>query len=240
MKYLYSFLILTGMWICLYFIVNSAIVPSPLVVFIRFFQIFYAKLLRHTLYSLFRVVTALVISLIVGVAIGILCGVSQKFDKMVSPLIYFLSPIPKAAFLPVLMVFFGLGELSKILLIILVIVFQCMIATRDGIKNIPYELRMYEKSLRLNKRERLVHFTIPAILPSIFTVLRMNAGIATAVLFFSENFATKYGLGYFIMNNWVMGNYIEMYCGILAISVMGMGLYGIIQLLEMKFVKGNH
>lgn len=237
MKYVYAFLALTGIWYLLYFSMDSAIIPSPLTVYHHFLVILYTKLLLHIGYSLFRVLTALLTALLLGVSVGILCGSSEKLDGLLSPVIYLLSPIPKAAFLPVLMVFFGLGELPKILLIVIVVIFHFIIAARDAMKNIPSELRLYERSLRLGKADRLLHFTIPAILPSVFTALRINAGIAAAVLFFSENFSARYGIGYFIMNNWVMGNYVDMYCGILAISVMGLLIYGGIGLLERRMVK---
>ena len=79
------------------------------------------------------------------------------------------------------------------------------------------------------------HIIIPAIMPKIITALRLTVGTGIAVLFFSENFATRYGIGYFIMNSWVVVNYVEMFSGILALSIMGLLLFKIIDKLESRF-----
>ncbi|MCL2323063.1 MAG: ABC transporter permease subunit, partial [Oscillospiraceae bacterium] len=122
----------------------------------------------------------------------------------------------------------------KIILIIIIIIFQFILSVRDAVKKIPIELVMFEKSLDLNVYNRFFHFILPAILPAVFTSLRINIGISIAVLFFSESFATKYGIGYFIMNNWVMANYLDMFSAILGVSLLGVVLFAIVDLVEKK------
>jgi NitT/TauT family transport system permease protein len=70
------------------------------------------------------------------------------------------------------------------------------------------------------------------VLPKIISALRISIGISIAALFFSENFATRFGIGYFIMNCWIMADYVQMFAGILTLSIMGTVIFKIIDLLE--------
>lgn len=161
----------------------------------------------------------------------------QKVDDFISPIIYILYPLPKVAFLPVLMILWGLGDLPKIILIIIIIIFQIVLAARDGVKEIPKELFMSVRSLDLSKIGVYRHLILPAILPKIFTALRICIGVSISVLFFAENFATTYGIGYFIMNSWSMVNYLEMFSGIFALGLLGLLLFKILDLIEDIFCK---
>lgn len=224
-------------WQLLFVVVDSPIIPSPFAVIPNLCKTFTATIAVHLAHSLFRVLAALAISLVLGVCIGIICAEFAPADRLISPLIYLLMPIPKIAFLPVLMIFFGLGDGSKVILIVIIIIFQFLVSARDAMKRIPKELQLYEKTLQLSFMRKLFHFILPAILPDIFTALRINLGIGIAVLFFSESFATKYGIGYFIMNNWIMANYLNMASGILAISLMGIVLFLLLDVTEARLCK---
>ena len=79
----------------------------------------------------------------------------------------------------------------------------------------------------------------PAVLPNFITALRVAMGTAISVLFFTETFGTKYGMGYFIMDAWLRVNYLDMYAGIIVLSLMGLCLFGILDLCERYFCKWN-
>jgi ABC-type nitrate/sulfonate/bicarbonate transport system permease component len=130
------------------------------------------------------------------------------------------------------MVLFGLGDLSKILLLISVIVFQLVLAARDGVRGIPRELLFAADTLRLGRRERIARLYLPSTLPQLFSAVRISVGIGIAVLFLAENYATSYGMGYFIMNNWVMINYPRMFAGIVALGLIAAGVLTTIDLLQ--------
>jgi len=137
-----------------------------------------------------------------------------------SPVLYLLYPLPKIAFLPIFMVLFGLGNLSKIILLWAVIIFQLLIAVRDGVQSIPLEYHIAADTLGLTRKRRFFKLYLPSALPGLFSALRISVGIGMAVLFFAENYATSYGLGYFIMNSWVMINYPMMFAGILGLGLL--------------------
>ena len=170
----------------------------------------------HIAVSLYRITLAVVIALITGVPLGLWMGLNRKADEFLSPVAYILYPIPKIAFLPVLMILFGLGNEPKIILIITIIIFPILLAARDGVREIPRELFFSVRSLGLNRRQTYLDLVLPAVLPKIISALRISIGISISVLFFAENFATAYGIGYFIMNSWAMVSYVEMFAGILA------------------------
>ena len=125
--------------------------------------------------------------------------------KLLDPLLYFIYPIPKVAFLPVFVILFGLGNTSKILLVVFI--------DKDYIKVIQ----------RFSSKKRILirYVILPAILPRTISALRISIGIALASLFFAENYATKYGIGYFILSAWTKMNYVEMFAGILILGYIG-------------------
>ena len=188
----------------------------------------------HCLASLLRVLTAVSISLSIGVISGILLGLNRTCKRLFSPLLYFLYPIPKVAFLPVFMLLFGLGNTSKILLVIWIIVFQIVLSVRDGVEQItPYYFKVMD-SFCVTRVQRYRYLILPAILPQIFSGLRISIGISLASLFFAENYATAYGIGYYILSAWTKMNYVEMFSGILALGFEGIILFGILDRLEMR------
>jgi len=233
-KILWGLFIMLCLWYLAHFTVQSSIVPSPHATVMAFFRLLGKDILIHIGVSLYRIVIAIAISVSIGVPLGLWLGLNAKADAYLSPVVYVLYPIPKAALLPIFMIFLGLGDPSKIALIVSIIIFQILIAARDGVKEIPNELFLSVRSLGLDERQTYLHLVMPAVLPKIISALRISTGISTSVLFFAENFATSYGIGYFIMNNWIMVNYVDMFAGILALSIMGILLFKAIDWLERR------
>lgn len=233
---LYGSLAVILFWYILHLAVNSPAIPSPYKTFLNFIKIF-PVLSAHLLVSLGRISAAVLISLAAGSLIGLWIGINKKADEFISPIVYILYPLPKIAFLPILMVLFGLGNTPKVALIIIIIIFQFIIAAKDGVREIPKELFYSVMSLGLNKAQIYRHLIIPAVLPKIITALRIGVGVSISVLFFGENFATTYGIGYFIMNSWIMADYVDMFSGILALSITGLIIFGLIDLMEEKLCR---
>jgi len=231
-KTVYGAAVILLLWYILHLTIKSRIIPGPYETVAEFIRLIQDDLLLHVLYSFLRILAAITISMILGVPLGLLTGMSKKADDVISPVAYVLYPLPKIAFLPVFMILFGLGDLAKIILITTIIFFQIMLAARDGVKEIPAELTLSVKSLGLNRHHTYIHLVLPSVLPKIISALRVSIGISIAALFFSENFATRYGVGYFIMNCWIMADYVQMFAGILALSIMGAAIFKVIDLAE--------
>lgn len=228
------------LWFLLDVLVSSNIIPGPFETILTFGKLMVnGNLSLHIIVSTFRITAAIVISLSIGVPFGLWLGLSKRADAILSPVTYILYPIPKVAFLPLFMMLFGLGNSSKIILMISIIVFQIILTVRDGVKEIPLELHYSVKTLGLNRWQIYINLVIPAVLPKMISALRVSIGVSIATLFFSENFATSYGIGYFIMNCWVMVDYIQMFAGILAMSIMGILIFKAIDMLESKLCPWN-
>lgn len=233
-KTLFGACIVLILWYLLHLFVRSGIIPGPFETIVTFGKLMTGTLSLHIIVSVFRITAAMAISMGIGVPLGLWLGLSKRADSVISPVAYILYPIPKVAFLPLFMVLFGLGNSSKIILIISIIVFQIILTVRDGVKEIPLELHYSVKSLGLSRWQIYTNLVFPAVLPKIISALRVSIGVSIATLFFSENFATTYGIGYFIMNCWVMVDYVQMFAGILAMSIMGIFIFKVIDLMERK------
>lgn len=223
-----SFLIL---WELLHLLLDTHTVPSPLDT-IAFMIKDPIKLIQHCAASLLRVASAIGISLLIGVPLGLLLGVNKKLKGLLSPFLYFIYPIPKIAFLPVFMLLFGLYNTSKIILMVWIIVFQIVLSVRDGVEQISPMYHKVMNSFCATPMQNFRYLILPAILPQIFSGLRISLGITLASLFFAENYATSYGIGYYILSAWTKMNYVEMFGGILAIGFMGVILFNLLDAIE--------
>lgn len=225
-------------WQVFNWFLDPRIIPSPLNTLKVFGSLLLSgELFIHTVFSLYRLLVAVVMALIIGLATGIVMGLNKSIEKVIAPLVYILFPVPKAALLPIIFVIFGLGDISKIILIWLILYFQIVLAVYDAVKNISEDVFLSARTLNLTKKELYKHIVLPAILPEVLSALRTSVGIGIAVLFFAETYATNKGLGYFIMNHWSLLNYEEMYSGIILLGGIGYVIFSSIDYLKYKFVK---
>ncbi|MDD4801528.1 MAG: ABC transporter permease [Syntrophomonas sp.] len=229
---LYSLALVIIVWQAASLILNIPIIPSPLAVFINIAEIYQGKMEIHVLHSLSRILGGIAISILLGVPLGFLMGYFEKADKLLSPLVYFTYPVPKLALLPIIMLLFGLGEVSKLIMIVLIIIFQIVITSRDAVKSIPAETFRSLQSLGASKLQMFTEIIFPASLSEILTAIRLALGTAVSILFFTETFGTEYGMGYFIMDSWMRVNYLDMYAGIVVLSFMGFCIFIAIDILE--------
>lgn len=230
-------LIILFLWTVLGAVLNTPLMPSPFQVFKHLFTNQGMILLQHLMMSLYRIFISLLIATLLGCVIGWAMATHDFLNNLLSPIVYFLMPIPKVALLPVFMLLFGLGELPKITLITSVIIFQFIVSTQSAIENIEPSLKLSMRSLNLSKHAEIKHLIIPSIIPSILASIRVSFGISFSVLFFAETFSTKFGIGYYIMNSWAMANSLNMYGGIVALSLVGILIYELLDVLEKHLLR---
>lgn len=226
------FFIIFGLWQIMAMIISKPLFPPPYAIIINIFKTFKQGIAIHVFYSFNRIIVGLLFTLAIGVPVGILMGYYKKIDLIFSPVMYFNYPIPKIALLPIVMLIFGLGDLTKIIMIFLITFFPMVVNIRDEVKNIPEEVFYPMNSLGATDFQIIREIVFIAILKTILTSLRIGIGTAISILFFTENFGTEYGMGYFIMDSWMRVNYIEMYSGILVLSIIGLLFFIIIDVLE--------
>ncbi len=237
---LIAIIILLASWHILSLLLRTPALPVPLVALQSFAQLLPDELMPHLAISFYRVALSLLIATVLGVPLGLYLGKNQNADEFSAPLIYMTYPIPKVVFLPILLILLGIGNLSKIVLITLVVFYLILVTTRDAARNLPKEYVLSVRSLRAGELELYRHVYFPACLPAILTSLRLGLGMAMSVLFLVETYATQEGIGYFIMNSWSSLAYEKMFAGIIAMGLMGFLLYLLLDACEKVLCSWAH
>ncbi len=229
-----AILALVVLWQLMSMLINQPILPSPILVGTTFVnQLLNGSLLGHFLASLWRVLASTFLAIALAAPAGLILGQSRLLNRFFSPLIYLLYPVPKVVLVPIVLLFFGIGNLPKIVIIFLILFFQILVLVRDQAASIRPELLQSVRSLGAGRRALFRFVYLPASLPAILTALRQSVGTAVAVLYIAELFATQKGLGYYIyFNGSTLFDYPAMYAGIVALSLMGLGLYFSVDWLE--------
>lgn len=223
----FALIFLLLLWQVLAMLLGQPILPSPLQVFLALVRdLRHGDLALHFLTSLWRVIASLIISILLAVPAGLVLGQSPVLNRIFSPIIYLTYPIPKVVLVPVVLLFLGVGDLAKIVIIFLILFFQVLVLVRDQASGLRPELIQSVRSLGAGRRALFRYVYLPASLPAILTGVRQSIGTAVAVLYVAELFATQYGLGYYIYySGSTLLDYPAMYAGVVAMSLLGALLY---------------
>ncbi|MCX6021163.1 MAG: ABC transporter permease [Chloroflexi bacterium] len=231
------------LWQIAAWIVRSSILPPPAEVLWALVVGMEAGLGRHVLISLWRILAGTFLAVAVGAPLGLLLGQNATLRRWVDPLIYVTYPVPKVVLLPIVLLFFGIGDASKIVLIFIILLYQVLVVVKDAAAALRPELLMSVRSLGAGPWGLIRYVYFPACLPATITALRLSVGTAIAVLYIAESFATRAGLGYYIMDTWQSLSYREMYSAVVAMSVVGLALYLALDVLEARacrWVRAGH
>jgi len=228
---------LLASWQAIAWAVGSPALPGPLPALSDFVRLSVSSLLPHLLISGWRVLASMVVGTALAVPLGLVLGRSPRADAFAAPIVFLSYPVPKIVFLPVLLVLLGIGDASKIALITLIVFFQILVTARDAARAIPAASVLSVRSLGATRAQVFRHVVFPAALPEVFTALRIGTGTAVAVLFFSESVAGTSGLGYYIMDAWSRIAYSEMFAGILAMALLGVVLYEMLEAAESRLCR---
>jgi NitT/TauT family transport system permease protein len=213
-------------WQALSLALATPILPGPLEVIRVFARELPSELGEHFAASLWRVAASTALAVGLAVPAGLALGQSPRWNRIFSPMIYLLFPIPKVVLVPVVLLFLGVGNLPKIVIIFLILFFQILVLVRDQAAGLRPELVHSVRSLGAGRRALFRFVYLPSSLPAVLTGLRQSIGTAVAVLYVAELFATQRGLGYYIfLHGSTLLDYPRMYAGVLAMSLLGLGLY---------------
>lgn len=171
--------------------------------------------------SLRRITIGLGLAIAIGMPLGMLMGVNRLAYRILEPLTELLRPIPSAAYIPVAILFLGLGDQMKLFVIVLASVFPILLNTYMGVTGIDPVLIDTGRTLGTPRFSILYKIVFPASLPSILTGIRISLGIAFIVSVTSEMIAGNNGLGYFIIDRQQTFHVSEVFAGILTLGVMG-------------------
>ena len=159
-----------------------------------------ASLWEHSWISIFRVFAAFLASCLTAIPIGLAMGMSRIFRGIFDPPIEFYRPIPPLAYLPLIIIWFGIGESAKILLIYLACFAPMALSTRAGVRSVSIEQIHAAYSLGATHSQVIRYVILPAALPEILTGMRIGIGFGWTTLVAAEMVAAAAGLGYMILN----------------------------------------
>jgi NitT/TauT family transport system permease protein len=209
--------------------------PAPLLVFRTFISELQDGLLLQTWVSARRVLTGVLAGTAVAMPLAVLAAENRLLDSLLSPLINFLYPIPKIVFLPIIVFLLGLGNPSIVFLVALIVFFQIYVIVRDAVARVPAETLDSVAALGAGRWQRLRYVYLPLSISATLTALKISIGTAIAVLFIAESIGNNVGLGYYIIvEQWNRFAYPKVYAGILAISLLGSLLFGVLSWLERR------
>ncbi|MCV3206776.1 ABC transporter permease subunit [Mesorhizobium sp. YC-39] len=222
-------------------LVSPVFLPSPAAVWTKFITVARdgfvdATLAQHVAASLGRVFAALVATIIVGVPVGLAIGISTIGRGIFDPLLEFLRPIPPLAYLPLVVIWFGIGEPSKILVIAIAMLAPVALSTAAGVRGVSQERINAARSLGATRAQLVRHVILPSALPSILTGLRIALGAGWSTLVAAELVAAARGLGFMIQSaaQFLVTDVVVM--GILVIAAIAFALEFIIRRIERVLV----
>lgn len=153
---------------------------------------------QHIEASLLRILTALVFALITAIPLGIVMGLNRVAKAVVDPLIDFYRPVPPLAYLPLIVIWFGIGEVSKILLIYLAIFAPLVISASEAVRRVDQNRIQVVRCLGASYWQVIRMVILPAILPDLLTGLRIALGVGWSTLVAAELIAANRGLGFMV------------------------------------------
>jgi ABC-type nitrate/sulfonate/bicarbonate transport system permease component len=179
---------------------------------------------NHVLYSLYRVALGYAVAAMLAVPLGLLMGWSSKLLKMVRPLFELIRPIPPLAWIPIAILWFGIGIKSAAFIIFLGAFFPILLNTISGVLSIHPILIEAARTLHAKEKDIFLKVLLPGAVPSIFVGMRIGIGIGWMTLVAAEFTGVKegYGLGYMIMTARDIQRPDEILSGMLVIGVMGL------------------
>ena len=230
-----SFVALLVVWqlVLVTFNVPKFMFPSPAEVAGALYQMLIdGQLYRNSVASLYRVTWGFYLALSTAVPLGLLLGRQRKFRAFLNPLIQFLRPISPLAWIPMALMWFGIGDRPAIFLIFLASFFPLVVFTTSAVLNIRSTYLRVAENFGLKGKQLYLRVILPAVLPEIITAIRITLGTAWLVIVAAEMIAVKSGLGYLIIdarNSLRMDNVVA---GMVAIGAIGLVLDCIVRFLE--------
>ncbi|WP_433368272.1 ABC transporter permease [Streptosporangium sp. CA-115845] len=159
-----------------------------------------------------------------GILLGVLLGSIRKLRTAIEPIISALYTVPKLAVLPLLLMVFGLGMTPKVLLVAFGVFFIVVISTMSAVAGIPEGYLEPARSFGASRLQTFRHVTLPAMVPEVFTSLRIAIGTAVLLVIGIEFVQGRDGLGFLIWNSWQVFLADRMYAGIVTVSLIGVAL----------------
>lgn len=193
-------------------------------------------LLAHVRASLFRTATGFAIAACIGVPLGIVLGYNRRAGAFLLPIFGFLRPIPALAFIPIVVIWFGIGEFAKVFVIFMTAFLYVLLGSVSGVRSVPHDYFRLGRNYHLSTVTTLFRVVLPSALPEIFVSLRTAMALSWAVVVASELIAAQVGLGYLIQSASQVYAINKVYVGVALIGLVGVGIDMLFLMIERRLL----
>ncbi len=217
--------------------IKPLILPPPSQVAVTFWGLVKnGAMARHVGISVLRVLEGFGIASVLGLGLGIAIGLSRTLDRLTDLIIQVVKPIPPIAWIPLAILWFGIGEESKVYIIFLGAFFPIIINTIDGIRQTDHKLVEVARILEVPRRRFVRQVVIPGAFPAIMTGLRVGLMVAWMCVVAAELIAASSGIGYLIMDARQLSQSDVVLVGMITIGVIGKLMDSLIRRLERRLI----
>jgi ABC-type nitrate/sulfonate/bicarbonate transport system permease component len=214
-------------------VIDTPSVPSVTEIFAAWYQVIASgALLKELGPSLYRIAIGYVLAVLVAVPLGLLMGASRFMYVLFEPLTEVLRPIPSSAYIPIAILFLGIGDEMKEFVVFFSCLFPILVSTYSGVIGIDPVLVETGRTFGLTRGEILRSIVFRATIPSILTGMRISLAIALIVVVVAEMVAGSSGIGYFILDQQRTFRVPEMFAGIFTLGVLGYAANALFLLIE--------
>ncbi|MBI4318224.1 MAG: ABC transporter permease [Chloroflexi bacterium] len=179
------------------------------------------ELVNHLSASIVRIGLGFVLGALPALILGLIMGLSPIVRAAIYPMVAATYPIPKIAILPLIMLIFGLGEMSKYVIVAIGVFFLVLINTMAGVMNIEQIYLDVGKNFRASRKDMYLTIALPGALPLVFAGFRLGWGVALLLIVAAEFVGAKSGIGYLIWQSWQTFSVESMFVGLIVISILG-------------------
>jgi taurine transport system permease protein len=221
--------------------VKPMFLPSPQAVLAKFIQVWNegftnTPFLQHVGISAARVFGAFLLACVIGIPLGIAMGMSPFIRGIFDPPLEFYRPIPPLAYLPLMIIWFGIGEMSKVLLIFLSVLAPVTLGARSGVKSAAIEQIHAAYSFGASRWQVMRHVILPSALPEILTAMRIGIGFGWTTLVAAEMVAATEGIGYMVLTASQFLQTSTVIMGIIVIAIIAYAFDMLMRWIERKVV----
>ncbi len=221
--------------------VKPLFLPSPQAVFGKFVDVWTkgftnTSFMEHVGISAVRVFGAFLLACAVGIPLGLAMGMSPFIRGVFDPPLEFYRPIPPLAYLPLMIIWFGIGETSKVLLIFLSVLAPVALGARSGVKSAAIEQIHAAYSFGASRWQVMIQVILPSALPEILTAMRIGIGFGWTTLVAAEMVAATKGLGYMVLTASQFLQTSTVIMGIIVIAIIAYAFDLLMRFVERKLV----
>lgn len=239
-QYIGLTLLIVAVWQGLFYLgyLNPVLLPAPSQIALTFCALLKSGALpRHIGISILRVLEGFAIAAVLGLGLGTAIGLSRTLDRWTDLIIQVVKPIPPIAWIPLAILWFGIGEQSKVYIIFLGAFFPIIINTIDGIRQTDHKFVEVARILAVPRFKFVRQVVLPGALPAIMTGLRVGLMVAWMCVVAAELIAASSGIGYLIMDARQLSQSDVVLVGMITIGIIGKLMDSLIKRVENRLIR---